>query len=100
MWGKEKFLKKVFFPPHPLSFKNFQKGNVFFVLHSAFDLAEIPLGFASCFFVRVILSEVEIRAKRGSNNATRCLGSRTKKFDYAYAPLRMTPKVAKLKIEN
>jgi len=33
------------------------------------------------FFVRVILSEAEIRAKRGSNGAKRRLGARTKKFD-------------------
>ena len=29
MWGKENFLKKVFFPPHPLSFKNFETRGIF-----------------------------------------------------------------------
>ena len=58
-----------------------------FSCHPERSPAKIPLSFASCFFVDVILSEVEIRAKRGSNDTKCRLGSRTKKFD----KLRMTP---------
>ena len=57
-----------------------------FICHTEWSPAKIPLSFASCFFVDVILSEVEIRAKRGSNDTKCRLGSRTKKFD----KLRMT----------
>ena len=42
------------------------------------------------FFHHVILSVVEIRAKRGSNGMKCHSGSRWKKFDSAYASLRMT----------
>ena len=45
--------------------------------------SEIPLAYGLRFFVRVILSIAEIRAKRGSNDAKRSLGSRTKKFGSA-----------------
>ena len=29
MWGKEKFLKEFFLPPHPYPFKNFQADFIF-----------------------------------------------------------------------
>ena len=45
--------------------------------------AEIPPRSAWRFFLRVILSEVEIRAPRGSNGAEQRLESRRKKFGYA-----------------
>ena len=40
--------------------------------------SEIPHRLRLALFRRVILSVVEIRATRGSNNAKRCLGSRRK----------------------
>ena len=45
--------------------------------------SEIPHRLRLALCRRVILSSVEIRAKRGSNNAKRCLDSTTKKFDSA-----------------
>ena len=31
MWGKEKFLKEFFLPPHPYPFKNFNEWVIFMV---------------------------------------------------------------------